>query len=228
MRTPVFPLAGAVIALLLSSCGPRARSSDSFDEIRAAISGKRAAEIEAQLGPPDHREPMAGPGELWVWWNYTILDGPAYPPEVRGEVVHLQAVVERGSGKVIDVIYLTRRKQVSEASAARSFEPLRPPLPLPPPPPTAPAPLEVSLKFTRECWVDALVDAKTRRSEMRVGGEVMHLQAQESIVFDLGDAGAVEIRVNGHPMPLRAKDGEIKRITIDRETARELRDQAHL
>lgn len=36
-------------------------------------------------------------GELWVWWNYTYLDGEDYPPEERGRVVHLEITFDRMS-----------------------------------------------------------------------------------------------------------------------------------
>jgi hypothetical protein len=38
---------------------------------------------------------MALSGELWVWWDYTYLDGNNYPPEERGKVVHLQITFDR-------------------------------------------------------------------------------------------------------------------------------------
>ncbi|HEV2845517.1 MAG TPA: helix-turn-helix domain-containing protein, partial [Thermoanaerobaculia bacterium] len=69
----------------------------------------------------------------------------------------------------------------------------------PPPPPEPGAPLEVSLDFSDECWVDALIDGKTRRAETRIAGEAMQPQAQQSIALKLGNAGAVEVQVNGHP-----------------------------
>jgi hypothetical protein len=59
------------------------------------VQGKSAAEIERILGKPDSRQAMRLSGERWVWWNYTYLDGNDYPPEKRGQVVHLEILFER-------------------------------------------------------------------------------------------------------------------------------------
>ena len=85
-----------LLLLALAGCGgTRPRSDWSFDEIRERVSGRSAAEVEALLGEPDAREPVLLGDERWVWWNYTFLDGSAYPPEERGRVVHLEILFER-------------------------------------------------------------------------------------------------------------------------------------
>lgn len=100
---------------------------------------------------------------------------------------------------------------------------------LPPPAPAPPeptAPLEVSLDFTGECWVDALMDGKTRRAESRYPGEAIQLQAQKSIALKLGNAGVVEVQVNGYPMKLDAKPGEVRDLVIDLNTVQALKAQS--
>jgi len=89
--------AGLVLALLLGAgCrGPRARSERSFDEIQALARGKTAAQILALLGEPDSRQVVFDADERWIWWNYTFLDGEDLPPELRGQVVHLEITFER-------------------------------------------------------------------------------------------------------------------------------------
>lgn len=80
----------------LAGCGGvRPRSDWSFDEIQKKVSGRSAAEVEKLLGAPDVREPVLLGDERWIWWNYTYLDGAAYPPEERGRVVHLDILFER-------------------------------------------------------------------------------------------------------------------------------------
>jgi transcriptional regulator with XRE-family HTH domain len=96
----------------------------------------------------------------------------------------------------------------------------------PPVPAAAPsAPLEVSVEFNQECWVEAVVDGGSRRAEMREQGESMQLEARQSVVFaKLGNAGAVEIQVNGYPYPLDKKRGEVvKDLKIDLDTVRALK-----
>ena len=87
-----------VVALF---CGPRgAKSQKCFDDIRAMVKGKTADEVERLLGQPDSRQQMFFSAERWFWWNYTYLDGDNYPPEMRGQVVHLEIIFERtGSAK---------------------------------------------------------------------------------------------------------------------------------
>lgn len=94
-------------------------------------------------------------------------------------------------------------------------------------PPEAPgAPLEVSLDFTENCWVEAVSDGKNRLSELRVQGESLQLEAKEKIVLTLGNAGAVDIQVNGYPLDLGKKKGEVVHdVQIDLDTVRALREK---
>lgn len=93
-------LASAALGLLvlLLACGKTTpRSDQSFDQIRELVAGKSAAEVEALLGEPDTRESVLVGDERWIWWNYTFLDGEDIPPELRGQIVHLEITFERSS-----------------------------------------------------------------------------------------------------------------------------------
>ena len=86
------------LLILTALCACRrlaARSDRSFDEIRDMVSGKTAAEVTALLGKPDTQENILTDDERWIWWNYTRLDGDQYPPEERGQVVHLEITFTR-------------------------------------------------------------------------------------------------------------------------------------
>ena len=108
-----------------------------------------------------------------------------------------------------------------------------PPIAAPPPAlavqptPTAPeprAPLEVSLDFTKDCWVEAVIDGKNRFSELRVQGEALQLEAQTSIALTLGNAGAVDVQVNGYPLDLNRNDGDVVRdLLVDLSTVQALK-----
>ncbi len=90
--------------------------------------------------------------------------------------------------------------------------------PEPPDPPglrTPEAPLTVTLDFRQNCWVEASVDGEPRVAEMRVQGESLQLQAQERVTLRLGNAGAVEVEVNGRPYDLDASPGEVRTVEID-------------
>ena len=88
------------------------------------------------------------------------------------------------------------------------------------------APLEVSLDFTKDCWVEAVTDGRNRFSELRVQGEALQLEAEKSIALTLGNAGAVEVQVNGYPLDLGQKEGEVVRdLLIDLGTVQALREK---
>jgi hypothetical protein len=90
------------------------------------------------------------------------------------------------------------------------------------------APLEVTLDFTRNCWVAATVDGKPAVAEERVAGESLQIRAQREIVFTtLGNAAGVEAQVNGYPFPLPGTgEGQVlKDVKIDLETLRVLREK---
>jgi cytoskeletal protein RodZ len=93
-----------------------------------------------------------------------------------------------------------------------------------PPAPAPSAPLEVSLDFTKDCWVEAVIDGKNRFSELRVQGEALQLPAQQSVVLTLGNAGAVDVQVNGYPLELSKRDGDVVRdLLIDLNTVQALK-----
>lgn len=73
-----------------SACSQTARSKESFDQICKKVEGKTTAEVRDLLGEPDYRQRNGLGDERWLWWNYTVLDGDSYAPEIRGQVVHLE------------------------------------------------------------------------------------------------------------------------------------------
>ena len=100
-RSKWLPCLLALVALY--ACGRLAARSDrSFDEIRELVSGKSAAEVTALLGKPDTQESILTDDQRWIWWNYTRLDGDQYPPEERGQVVHLEITFTRPAAPAAD------------------------------------------------------------------------------------------------------------------------------
>lgn len=77
------------------------------------------------------------------------------------------------------------------------------------------SPITVTLDFTSDCWVEAVVDDRRRLSELRVQGESLRLAAEERIELVLGDGDAVRVEVNGEPWPLPAATGDRRDLTID-------------
>jgi len=60
-------------------------------------------------------------------------------------------------------------------------------------------PLVVTMDFTEDCWVEAVVDGERRLSELHVQGESLRMEAQEQVVLTLGNPSAVRIEANGQP-----------------------------
>jgi len=73
------------------------------------------------------------------------------------------------------------------------------------------APLIVTIDFTGECWVEAVVDEERQLSELHVPGESLRLEAQQRVVLTLGDPEAVVVEVNGESFPISAPGGSVAR-----------------
>jgi cytoskeletal protein RodZ len=117
-----------------------------------------------------------------------------------------------------------RQPAPSGAAAAPPVAALpTPPAPAPQAGPPA-SPIEVSLDFSKDCWVEAVIDGKNHLAELRIQGEALQLEAEKSIVLTLGNAGAVDVQVNGYPLELNKKDGDVaKNLTIDLDTVQALK-----
>jgi hypothetical protein len=83
-------------------CGARRsgspRSHLSFDQIQLLVTGQTEAEVDHLLGEPDTRVARLFDDDVWIWWDYTFLDGEHYAPELRGQVVHLEITFDRPTG----------------------------------------------------------------------------------------------------------------------------------
>ncbi|MGE5233231.1 MAG: helix-turn-helix domain-containing protein [Acidobacteriota bacterium] len=91
------------------------------------------------------------------------------------------------------------------------------------PTPARDVPLRVSLDFSADCWVEATADGKRRTSELRVRGESLQIEAQESVVLSLQNAAGVRLEVNGRAYPLKpGADNSVRDLRIDLQTARDL------
>jgi hypothetical protein len=90
------PLTALGLALGWLACsGHTIRSERSFDQIQRLVAGKTEIEVERLLGPPDMREARLADDEVWIWWDYTFLDGNQYAPELRGQAVHLEVTFRK-------------------------------------------------------------------------------------------------------------------------------------
>jgi hypothetical protein len=79
----------------LACTGHTAKSQQSFDQIQHLVAGKTEEEVQLILGAPDTRETRLIDDEVWIWWDYTFLDGDQYAPELRGQIVHLEITFQK-------------------------------------------------------------------------------------------------------------------------------------
>jgi len=123
-------------------------------------------------------------------------------------------------GVVAGLAYYMERNQ---ADIAPEPPPIAaPPVQTPPPvakkepEPASTAPLVVTIDFTGECWVEAVIDEDRQISELHVPGESLRLEAEQKVVLTLGDPEAVIVEVNGESFPIAAPGGAVARdIEID-------------
>jgi hypothetical protein len=91
--------------------------------------------------------------------------------------------------------------------------------------PSPAAPLEVTLDFTQECWVEAVIDGRERISELHVQGESLQLAAAASVLLaNVGNPAGVDVQVNGIPFALGGTAGRpVQDVLIDLDTLARLR-----
>jgi cytoskeletal protein RodZ len=128
---------------------------------------------------------------------------------------------------------LAGRERPAEDSGEVFVPPVVAPLPAPaepsPPEEISGAPLQVSLEFVRNCWVEAVVDGGAQRIAQEFAqGESLQIDAERVVVFQkLGNAGGVQMEVNGEVYPLAGAEGSLlKDLVIDLEVAAALVDEA--
>lgn len=119
-------------------------------------------------------------------------------------------------GIVALLSYLAERRQATTANVPPPIAPppvvaVPPPTPAPLEPAIPPAPLRVSLEFLQDCWVERVVDDAQRVSELRVRGETLQIEAQQSVVLTFGNSPGVRLKVNGEDRPLPPSEGTVVR-----------------
>src|SRR5262245_48810595 len=120
-------------------------------------------------------------------------EDPAARP--RRRVVIAAALVLLAALAVTAYLYSERSAKPRQQAAPAATEPAAPAASEPLPSeaastePAAPrSPIEVTLDFTRDCWVEATVDGKAAIAEQRVAGESLPIYAQREVILKLGNA----------------------------------------
>jgi hypothetical protein len=87
-----------------------------------------------------------------------------------------------------------------------------------PAPSAPPAPLVVALTTSREVWLRVLVDGARSLERTVPGGESLRFEAQGVVQLVAGDAGAVQLEVNGAAQGSLGPDGQVARRRVDAPT----------
>ena len=72
--------------------------------------------------------------------------------------------------------------------------------------------LEIASRGT--VWLSIAADGETYWQGTMRANETRQVKAQDSVRMTIGDAGAVELTLNGKPLPPAGKAGEVKTITV--------------
>ena len=92
---------------------------------------------------------------------------------------------------------------------------------IPLPPPGADVPLAVHLTATRPCWVTVTVDGARTIYRILQPGEGQQAQGRE-FVIRVGDAGALQLSLDGEPARPLGDPGEVRTVRITRDNYRSL------
>lgn len=183
-------------------------------------------------------------GLLYVYYGRSDRDIPATPreqfvppPENRAPAAQLPAEIAPVPGsEVAEPIpaeaaleeTLPSASGAAPGAAAGGSEPAQPATESPAIVPPANLPpgisLQVDLAFSDQCWAEVVVDGSLRISRLYGAGESERIEARRSVVLrKIGNAGGVQVRVNGRTMELPGGRGTvIGDVRIDAVTAQQL------
>lgn len=116
-----------------------------------------------------------------------------------------------------------RSESSSRSTPVSQVQPALPPTPAKPapspalPPASVPAAIpsisakavSVTAHFTDRCWTSAIADGKTVYEGIPKSGETLIWEAERQIVLNLGNAGAVDITLNGQPQGKMGGRGDV-------------------
>ena len=96
-------------------------------------------------------------------------------------------------------------------------------------PDSAPPPLQSSLQLeiaaTQQCWISVEQDASRSFRKLMNPGDVQRLYAAEQFFIIVGNAGGVQLKINGKPAKSLGKPGEVVKILINEKNLQDYLDQ---
>lgn len=86
------------------------------------------------------------------------------------------------------------------------------------------APLRLEIGISEQCWVSIDRDGIPAVRRLMDPGEIQSIEAKEQVFLIVGNAGGVQLKINGKPARSLGRSGEVVRIRIDEKNLRELLD----
>jgi cytoskeleton protein RodZ len=93
------------------------------------------------------------------------------------------------------------------------------------PPETAQA-LRLEISISGKSWVSVDRDGKSAIRKIMEPGEAQALNAEEKFLIILGNAGGVQIKINGKPAKPLGKPGDVVKVLIDRNNMQDFLEKA--
>lgn len=86
--------------------------------------------------------------------------------------------------------------------------------------PPAPA-VDVVMTFDQASWLEVVVDGiSVEQGVLVAAGETLRFSGQQTVALRLGNAGAVQVKVNGDDLGLAGAAGQVVRVTYGPEGRR--------
>ena len=86
--------------------------------------------------------------------------------------------------------------------------------------------LRLEIRATDKCWISITRDGNPVLQKTMQPGEIQSFKAAEKFLIVLGNAGGVQLKINGKPAKPLGKPGEVIKVQIDEKNLQDFLDQA--
>ncbi len=181
--------------------------------IALSLSSKRLPEAPPPVQGPERtveeQVPESGGGEMPDRNPALRSDNPQAPEALTQQAAEEtpKSPVTSGAGSGASPEGFTAR--VSEPAVQLAGP--QPPSQLPSPSPASGARLVLTIRATAPAWVSVRSDTAGRRQLLLKTGQITSFDADKGFMVTLGNAGGVALSLNGVPVPVHGKSGEVIR-----------------
>jgi hypothetical protein len=86
--------------------------------------------------------------------------------------------------------------------------------------------LQLEIKATQKCWISIHRDGNPVFQKTMQPGEIQSFRAMEKFLLIIGNAGGIQLKINGKPAKPLGKLGEVVNVKIDWKNLQDFLDQA--